>query len=367
MKNIDLLYLIGKADDELIEHAEIKNQSVMNKSRKWFMPIIAAACFCIAVIVLFLFTRTPQSRIIVKGVDNIEELSSVYDGTLLAENLLTTDAVNTDIKLSYTAGGDITDSSTWDSLSVSTKYNGEDISLNCSFSGPIGEYDPSNLFDIVNYGDVAVTIYREESEWGDKFSLYRAVFTYNGAAYNLTVNSTDTDSIYNYLLLVLDEPQSAGSKIDNVMGFDVCRVEVEASSLFHTMWHYYAEIDGVERCIGERFGFNGPEAWSVDLDGDGVTELVCNCTGGADGVTRVFVFRNNGGVIELGRIDGTYYYINELGFDYWGAGGISESYDPEKNVFVVKNYMRQGEIRTETFTGIELFEFSEFVCSLSGS
>ena len=357
MRGNDLLFKMDLVDPSYIEAAD-------RKPINWVRWSSVAACLCIAVIGLFLFLRAPKNGLVVKAVDNIDELSAVYDGTLLAENLLSSDVEDTDIRLSYAAGGDAGDSSTWDSLSVSANYNGEPVSLNCSFNGQTGEYDPSKIFDTVKYGDVTVTIYREESEWGDEYAFYRAVFTYNGAAYDLKIDSKDTESIYNYLRLVLGEAQTSGAKIDEVMGYDICRVEAEDSTPFHVQWHYIAKINGVEKCVGEQFGYNGLEAWSVDLDGDGVTELVCNCTWGADGAQRVYVFRNNGGVIEKGSIYDWSYYEAEFKVDILDAGSIAERYDPDKNVFVVKNYRLEGEDKELTFTGLQHFNFTEHKCNL---
>lgn len=44
--------------------------------------------------------------------------------------------------------------------------------------------------------------------------------------------------------------------------------------------------------------------WTI-YNGDGENELICNCTYGDDGAQRVFIFRNNAGIIEVGSFDET--------------------------------------------------------------
>ena len=361
MRGNDLLFKMDLVDPSYIEAAD-------RKPINWVRWSSVAACLCIAVIGLVLFLQAPKNGLVVKAVDNIDELSSVYDGTLLAENLLSSGAKATDIRLSYAAGGDVTDASTWDSLSVTADYNGDAVSLDCFFNGQTEEFDPSEVFDTAHYGDITVTICREKSEWNDEYWVYHAFFAYNGAAYNLMIHSNDEESIYSYLDMILGRSRYDGMEIENVMGFDICRIEVEQLFLSHMLWHYYAEIDGEERCIGEYFGFGGPEAWSADVDGDGLTELVCNCTWGGDGAQRVYVFRNNNGVIERGELDEVTFYRDELGFAIMSPpGSLVERYDPERNVFVVEEHFGTGdEPRRETFTGLEHFNFSEFICNMDG-
>ena len=58
-----------------------------------------------------------------------------------------------------------------------------------------------------------------------------------------------------------------------------------------------------------------PECYVADPDGDGENELICNCTYGADGTQRVFIFRNNAGIIEVGSFDETR-MAREIGHEY---------------------------------------------------
>lgn len=151
----------------------------------------------------------------------------------------------------------------------------------------------------------------------------------------------------------------------NVLGFDTCRVITVRPFPHHRYWHYFVEVNGEEICIAEPYGFS-PDAWIVDLDGDGVTELVCNCMSGGDCVQSIHVFRNNGGVIEEGYLSKDY-FINDLGMNLeYGPRSFVEEYDPDKQVFVLTNYENKLDdpVKVE-FTGLEHFVFEPFQHSFS--
>ena len=94
-----------------------------------------------------------------------------------------------------------------------------------------------------------------------------------------------------------------GSDLGSILGFDNCYCEGYMDVIGHCNWTIY-NGDGEE--IACQFGFDCedvPECYVADPDGDGENELICNCTYGADGSQRVFIFRNNAGIIEVGSFD----------------------------------------------------------------
>ena len=101
----------------------------------------------------------------------------------------------------------------------------------------------------------------------------------------------------------------------------------------HCIRRYYAAINGREKIIGESFSFVIKDR-AVDLDGDGVKELVCSCTYGGSGTRRVYVFRRNGGRIERGQPD--YDKLGLTGWEHWGAMSSASYYDAERGVFIVE-------------------------------
>jgi len=97
--------------------------------------------------------------------------------------------------------------------------------------------------------------------------------------------------------------------------------------LFGSVWHgvrtfYVAAGDGaipVAEAFGDLTGDNLTHA--VDLDGDGVNELVCNDVYYADGAQRVAVFRRRGNVIEQGTLHDA--WLRENGELWLWQGGVN--------------------------------------------
>lgn len=173
--------------------------------------------------------------------------------------------------------------------------------------------------------------------------------------------SSDTDTPYEPAVF---EPFQLDG-ITDILGFDY-EIRVEETSYRFCVWKFYWITDGEIRCVGEMFGplhddtiennTRIPDAYVLDLDGDGITELICNCVYGADGGQEVRVFRNNGGVVELGTLSIDYFdgkidgeLISHL---------IAERYDPDVGFTVT--YFDGEEMQTDTFSGIDNFKFEPF-------
>lgn len=164
----------------------------------------------------------------------------------------------------------------------------------------------------------------------------------------------------------IPEPASAEvSSTTDVLGFGACRTQTEEIAPHQYMRHYYVKAGSEDICVAEQFGYDGPETWSRDLDGDGIPELICNCTYG-DGVEKVIVYRNHNGVVEEGYISASY-YMEKLGWPNLWENGIAgfpaERYDPELGVFTAVDYDTHGYDNPVTVTfddGLEPFEFYPF-------
>lgn len=369
MKEQRLLNALGTVDERYIEEASPVRVS---KRAVWLKWGAVAACVCLvgcAFAISYLF-KNPVPRTEVAEVGSLEEIASAYDGKLLAEKLTASGAKTTAVRLSYARGGDVSDPTAWNTLSIEGDYNGQDFALDCDFDGEGEKKDPAEAYTVTQYGDVEATIYREECDWEDRY-LYRAEFTLDGVAYSLSTHSDDLKDIYAYLDIVLGEPENngepSGAALTDVLGLGVCRIEMEEISPYFYRWHYYVEMDGEDVCVAEQFGYGGdPESWSRDLDGDGVPELICNVTYG-DGVEVVKVYRNHNGVIEEGstRWD---YYCEKFGWSNIGEFGVPglpiERYDPERDVFVVEDvmyYSSDDPPETAEFNdGLAPFDFYPF-------
>ncbi len=349
--------------DEFAEEAQ--TVKLKRKCRRWVKRCAMAACLCLIAGAL-LWLRDSQTE--VKGIESLEEIVSSYSGNLLIERLAASGARTTSIRLTYAKGEDSSDPAVWNTLSIIGDYNGQDFTLNCDFDSDEDKKDPAEAYTVTQYGNVEVAIYQEESDWSNPY-LYRAEFTLDGTAYDLSVHSDSPEAIFAYLEMILGDPKndkiSSGVLLTDVLGFDVCRAEMEEISPYQYMWHYYVEVDGESVCVAEQFGYDVPESWSRDLNGDGVPELICNSTY-ADGVRTVIVYRNNNGIIEEGRIRWSY-YDEKFNWANVGEGGVSslpvERYDPERDIFTATDYYindYDNPMTAEFNDGLYPFDFIPF-------
>lgn len=356
---------ITDIEDGFVEEAQTVR--LARKNRGWIKWCAIAACLCMAAGAFF-WLRKPGVE--VKEIGSLEEIASSYGDGLLAGRLVASGARTASIRLSYARGSDASDSASWDTLSVTGDYNGQDFTLDCHFGSGQEVKEPAEAYAITQYGDVEVAVYREEDDWTKGAFLYRARFTLDGVAYDLSTHSDTPEELYTYLDMILGEPegggQQSGTTLTDVLGFDVCRAEMEEISPYHYEWHFYVEVDGEDVCVAEQFGYDShPEAWSRDMDGDGVPELICNCTYG-DGAQKVIVYRNSNGVIEEGHIREAY-YREKFGWSHMGEGGVAsypvELYDPEKGVITATDYYSNGyddPVAVEIDDGLEPFGFYPF-------
>ncbi|MBO4635562.1 MAG: hypothetical protein J5685_00275 [Clostridiales bacterium] len=93
-----------------------------------------------------------------------------------------------------------------------------------------------------------------------------------------------------------------GGNLESLLGYDNVRFIGERYSYGGAVIYFYTE-DNVE--IAKQFGPGLFDPWfySIDLDGDGVDEMICPCVYLGDNSPCVLIYRNNGGVIEVGYPD----------------------------------------------------------------
>lgn len=107
------------------------------------------------------------------------------------------------------------------------------------------------------------------------------------------------------------------------------------------MNHYYAVDGDSAACVAESWGFDGADDYAVDLDGDGVKELVCNVTFGADGVQAAYVYRVKDGKTESAAC------IDTAGLpEYQLAHPAGSHYDPNTQIVTYTYQLRGEEERT---------------------
>ena len=175
--------------------------------------------------------------------------------------------------------------------------------------------------------------------------------------------------IYEILQAVLgtneENPESTSNGEHNfteVLGYSDYYVTVEETMPGFIIQKYYAEVDGVEKCIAQVYGYAvpEPEVYSRDLDGDGISELICNCTAGT-GAERVIIFRNRDGVIEKGCL--SYDLRDETmfpGIINRGSSYIQENYIAETNTIEIV-YLTETGFETIVIEDMDMFHFEEFV------
>lgn len=355
MKEKRMLGLFNNVDEKYINEANPQN----SRQKKFSLNRIAvAACLCLIVIGGVGAAHCMQTASYEKYyAADLEEISSVYDGILLAENISYQDANNTNILLCYNGDGLPLSSGDWQTLSVSASYEDYDMTLNCAFNGEAFSAN-GEVIDTIQYGDTAVQIYQAETT-SDYDLTYYAVFEYQNVYYELRTYSNDEACIYDILKAVL------GVKEDNfaeVLGYSDYYVTVEQNMPGFIIQKYYIKEDEAETCIAQVFGYAvpGPEVYSRDLDGDGINELICNCMFGT-GAERVYVFRNNNGVIEKGY----------LSYDLWddtmfvgimntGSSYIQECYKAETNTFEISYPTETGD-ESIILENMDMFKFEKFV------
>ena len=172
------------------------------------------------------------------------------------------------------------------------------------------------------------------------------------------------------LLNWLDATQSAGTiggtgtqtAFDDILGQPgYIRQESFASGFLFN--HYIAQVGGQETCIAESWGWDRDDT-AVDLDGDGVKELVCNVTYGADGVQRVIVYRlaADGSVECADPLE-----LPDAPYRDQGIGSLSEVYDAVQNTVDI-TYCPKGQEDPQLKSyplDMTRLTFSPYVCSES--
>ena len=366
MREKRILELFNNANEEYINEAYPKNK----KHHKYRISSIAMAAslglFVIGGFSIFNFMQASNEE--KYYAISLEEVSSAYEGVLLAENISFANADDTSILLRYNGDGLPLSSEDWKTLSVSASYENYDMTLNCAFNGESFTMNGEEPIDIIQYGDTNIQIYQGETTPEYELTYY-AVFEYQNVYYELKTYSNDEKCIYEILQAVLGETEENSKTISNgehnfteVLGYSDYYVTVEETMPGFIIQKYYIKEDGVETCIAQVFGYAvpEPEVYSKDLDGDGVNELICNCIYGT-GAERVYVFRNNNGVIERGY----------LSYDLWdsimfegitnrGSSYILENYIVETNTFEIE-YPTDAGSKTMVIEDMDMFEFEKFV------
>lgn len=151
------------------------------------------------------------------------------------------------------------------------------------------------------------------------------------------------------------EANDANSKVYPLMGREHwCVEDAGVDVIGHHSWKF-VDLDTGE-VIGECFGFyDAPDAYIVDIDGDGVYELLCNAQYGADMAFRALIYRDNNGQLEMGDFDSCV-YEDATGVELWGAANYDIVYEPGSSALYIID--KGNESRTEI--GLKYYAFYDY-------
>ncbi len=192
---------------------------------------------------------------------------------------------------------------------------------------------------------------------------YTAVLTEepeeNGVVYKLRASTGGNEAeLMEYHAGTGDGISADLYEVDDLFGFPAFCLEL--SYAMGSDRSYYIYANGSILAAGEGFGFESAadSDYRDDLDGDGVEELICNCTYMADGVERVSVFRFRDGKVEKGELDKYDDVVTEDELD--GAGQISQKYDPDAHAIIFAYYSEEEEETRLELKDYERFTFSDY-------
>lgn len=134
-------------------------------------------------------------------------------------------------------------------------------------------------------------------------------------------------------------PVQTAEAFTDILGYDGFLWQEQWGQGGWSLRTYYAVTAEGTVPIAESFGWGQREDYSVDLDGDGQKELVCNVTFNADGARRAYVYQR--------RDDGIWQScVTPEGlpdYEYTGIGSSWEEYDPAENLFRIHYYIEGQE------------------------
>ncbi len=120
-----------------------------------------------------------------------------------------------------------------------------------------------------------------------------------------------------------------------LLGFEGCYVEG-----INMYWDYYDWTfhNAEGEIIGHQFGYGyeTPEYYLLDFDGDGNEELICQVQYGADLSLSVLIFRNNNGTVEESSLNEKK-ISNRIGESLYVTNHLV-IYDPDKKLIVFEYY-----------------------------
>lgn len=150
------------------------------------------------------------------------------------------------------------------------------------------------------------------------------------------------------------EPEEiTADTFEDILGHDGFRIY--CNHRYYTEVDYYAMEEEIV-LLAYYWGAPDKNVWQVDVDGDGIEELICNVQWLADGALDTLIFHFDGEKVLMG------YGSDLLQEEHDGlitAGSQATEYLPEKNKVLVP-YMKDGEWKEKEYDidleQLELYE-----------
>ena len=150
------------------------------------------------------------------------------------------------------------------------------------------------------------------------------------------------------------------SPFRGILGFDGFRVDALSGTTGSRLTCYLAVIGDDLVPVAESFGDPGDEDHAVDLDGDGVDELVCDVTWEMGGHPRVHLFRRMDDVSMLS--DDPTPLLPEPASSLAWAGHLRERYDPKTKTIRIRYLPERRVQESHGSIGEEMYE--EVACPI---
>ena len=150
------------------------------------------------------------------------------------------------------------------------------------------------------------------------------------------------------------------SPFRGILGFDGFRVDALSGTTGSRLTCYLAVIGDDLVPVADSFGDPGDEDHAVDLDGDGLDELVCDVTWEMGGHPRVHVFRRMDDVSML--CDDPTPLLPEPASSLAWAGHLRERYDPKTKTIRIRYLPERRVQESHGSIGEEMYE--EVACPI---
>ena len=147
------------------------------------------------------------------------------------------------------------------------------------------------------------------------------------------IEISNIDNSKNSINIIVAESGDVGKQFENLLGQGSCRIEIVCESGWSNELLLFVrnEDNFIVAESSQSISEENESYYVVDIDRDGIYELICNCQY-ATGPARVLIYRNNEGTIECGYIQEEY-ICQRLGLDHLDAPyTFKESFVFDRNV-----------------------------------